>query len=140
MVDYACTSHSDFNFIKSFEVLTVSDVISSYNLQSMITDTCRPPDHSVLIVEICCSQGQLMYDNEQVPGSNGVNRTVDGNRVSSNDKLNTKRYKCDDIPSDFMSSQEWNNDVNDFVDNLILAQNNQNWVDGVYSKFCALVY
>ena len=48
VVDYFLTSHMSIKFCKQFSVHKVDDLIAKFNLQGLISNRCKPPDHSVL--------------------------------------------------------------------------------------------
>ena len=52
VVDYIITGHESLRFCKDFKVLQVSDLIKQYNCASLISSSCKPPDHAVLYCKI----------------------------------------------------------------------------------------
>ena len=54
VVDYMLTFHDCLDKCKLFNVITMSDIIEELNIQSIISERCKPPDHSILTVAVDC--------------------------------------------------------------------------------------
>ena len=52
MVDYFVVPHECLQYCREFSVKSVSDIVSEYKLQEIVSDNCKLPDHSILSAKI----------------------------------------------------------------------------------------
>jgi len=52
VVDYFFVPHDVFKHCSNFQVHAISDVITNCNLEALLTDKCKKPDHSLISVNI----------------------------------------------------------------------------------------
>ena len=126
VVDYILTPHDCFKNCLNFDVLLMNDLLSEYDLFSQISAQSKPPDHSVLCVDIVFDKSTATKTQE-----NMVN--------CKNKKWNTKKYDFENIPNAFMQSQNWMNQINGLLEMLQKTENQQCQLDLVYSEFCQCI-
>ena len=80
VVDYMLTFHDCLNKCKLFKVNTMSNIIDNFNLYRLISEQCKPPDHSILTVSVDCMHGFL---------SENIQSTL--RETDTNDQLNKER-------------------------------------------------
>ena len=122
VVDYFVTPHDCFEKCSNFEVLLINDLLSKFELFSNIGAQSKPPDHSVLCVEVVVD--------------NNILQETQGNVINcQNTCSNSKRYNFDNIPNAFMH-KTWLNQINAVIEKLQNTQNQQCQLDSVYLEFC----
>ncbi|CAG2243384.1 LRP2 [Mytilus edulis] len=87
VVDYICVPQDSFNDFRNFKVLTTQDIVDNNNLQGLIGDKSKLPDHSVITCEFKITHCNLVNNTE-----------------TSNQSNTRSRHRLDRIPLDFMSS------------------------------------
>ena len=128
VVDYIVTTHDNLTNCTLCEVELVSDLIQKYKCISLLSDTCKAPDHSMLTLKMTYSAGTMVETvNSNVFESGGLQHNVN---VPSNDKL----YKLKNIPVTFMNSPDWRLRQRMLIDNAINCHASQYAVDELYDK------
>ena len=161
VVDYICVMQCQFDMYLDFKVCTVTDMLSQMLLEQMISDQCRPPDHSIIEVKVRVSPGDALCPTvslgstiEQNNNSSARSRVRPDNfRISENNmsaRLNSrmnvninkpsKIYNVPDIPEQFMTNPAWRDEINIIIDKLQSRCDTQNEVDILYNTMCATVY
>ena len=134
VVDYMLTFHDCLDNCRSFKVSTMSDVIEKHQLQNLISEQCKPPDHSVLNVSVYCEHN---FFRENVGSSQkGCTQTSDTDTTRT---FNQKRYRFNEVPATFMSSENWKTAVNNLIDMFINLRKNQDEIDNIYHNFCEVL-
>jgi hypothetical protein len=76
-VDYILTSHDSLKNCTFFDILNVYDELCKNNLQSLISDNCRVPDHSMLYMRFYISsyivEGNDCDNGVHIPNKNMYN-------------------------------------------------------------------
>ena len=52
MVDYMFVPHDNLQCFKHFKVLLVNDIIENENLNNLLSERSKPPDHSILQCQV----------------------------------------------------------------------------------------
>lgn len=124
VVDYFLTLHSNLKHCQSFQVFTISELIDDFGLQYLISSKSKPPDHSLLCLEITFSMSNLIESDE--PESVPVNS-------------NSPRYNFTRNTDQAFLSAEWVHNINTFINERQRQLVNQEKVDEMYYIFCALL-
>ena len=95
IVDYFFTPHECLQQIECFQVDTCSDIISQLGIESLISDVCKAPGHSLLTINIQASPYVQM--TSRMLGAN--------NYPASGDACGRPRYKVKNLPANFMNSE-----------------------------------
>ncbi|VDI48001.1 Hypothetical predicted protein, partial [Mytilus galloprovincialis] len=122
VVDYICVPHDSFNDFRNFKVLTTQDIVDNNNLQGLIGDKSKLPDHSVITCEF------------KVTHCNLVNNTE-----SSNQSNTPSRHRLDRIPLDFMSSDLMRQTLLNLIGQIEHSRETQENVDKIYDNLCNLI-
>jgi hypothetical protein len=135
VVDYIFVPHECFQKCTNFEVLTMSDLLQKFNLVDMVTTNCKPSDHSILSVKL-----SVTYDSNE-RSSDNVNNVNNVNHVNSDDRNCSKhrKYFFDELPHEFMSSQDFLFRLNEITVKKLAECVTQNDYDIVYEEFCDLL-
>ena len=140
--DYMIVNHEALKYCKKFEVLTRNDYLQNFDLLGLVTESCKPPDHSVLIAEfntlLCAQQmsGEEVMNNSQYERS-----TVNESAYDAQEQTTTcKKYRLNTIPSEFMSNDVWNQCLVDLIEMFENSANNQKAVDDCYAALCDCIF
>ena len=123
VVDFISVPHDCFSFCENFEVISPTSIINNYNMQSLLGERSRVPDHNFL-----CFTYKYMTDfrdNEEASV-----------KVTSNSPFNTKVFKLKRIPENFLTSELARNAFLDIICNIERCRENQNHIDRLYEEFC----
>ena len=109
----------------------VPDLMASYELYSLIGDRCKPPDHSLIKIKVCLSEGvtpatMLSSEDHQ-----------DYNSASKQETRKNKRYYFDQISDDFLCSDRWIHTLDTLMNKLESTQLAQSEVDALYDDLCS---
>ncbi len=130
IVDYFFTPHECLRQIECFYVDTCSDIISQLGIESLLSDSCKAPDHSLVTVAIQAS-----------PFVQIRSRMLGANNYYQVDAENTApRYKVRNLPIDFMNSEQVRNVLLQLIDEINITRENQSCVDEMYSKVVNVIH
>ena len=101
------------------------------HLEKLISHKCKPPDHSVLTVNVCYSYSDNLDTNYNDTPSNKPAITGQAQRF--------KMYCFDNRPNEFLSSQIWKDAVLKIIDQRNDLLSNQDEVDEEYKSFCNIL-
>ncbi|CAC5387862.1 unnamed protein product [Mytilus coruscus] len=88
VVDFFCVPHDSVSNYDNFKVLQIQTIVDIHNLQPLIDERSKLPDHSVITYELKLTFTDLTDEAQPI------------------DPLyNRPRYRLDRIPGDFMSSE-----------------------------------
>ncbi len=118
MVDYCFVSHDDLSCFTEFNVIRTSELV-----QTMEITPTSLPDHSVLSWKINIS--------EQVD--------VPVQPELHNDKQSSFKFDVSNIPVDFLTGDDINQQVHNYVFELERGLRTQNDIDNCYSKLCDVI-
>lgn len=94
VVDYILTAHENFKMCISCKAELTHDLMECYGCYSMLSHSCKAPDHSMLTVSI------LNEDNAEILRNECQDREIPENNT-------LKKYKFGNCPNNFMNSDEW---------------------------------
>ena len=118
VVDYIAVPHENMVNCSYFNVDTMSEILSKYNLESMLSTTCKAPDHSLL---------SLKYSIYQDTSDD----TSDGDEHRSEESL-FKKYNYGTMSSEFMNSPSWVAILDDLISRIECSSKSQAKVDELY--------
>ncbi len=88
VVDYFFVPHDCLAKCKNFKVTAIDDVMNMFNLQSMLNDKCKKPDHSIIEVEVLIdiqpnNVSETEHDLYNGDGSNEASPIFNRNKIPS---------------------------------------------------------
>ena len=91
VVDYICVPHDVFQSCKSFNVISSNSLVEKHNLQNLLGNRSKVPDHSFICTE---------FDT-------GICSFINASDTGSSDKQYSTcpKFKLNRIPDDFMDSE-----------------------------------
>ena len=123
VVDYILVPHDCFNSCENFEVISPTSIINQHNLQYLLGERSKIPDHNF-----------LRFDFKYFTFFEDTNDRRESN--VSRIPFNTKVYKLKRIPANFLSSELTRRAFLDIIRNIELCRENQENVDKLYDDFC----
>ena len=126
VVDYIAVPHENMVNCSYFNVDTMSEILSKYNLESMLSTTCKAPDHSLL---------SLKYSIYQDTSDD----TSDGDEHRSEESL-FKKYNYGTMSSEFMNSPSWVAILDDLISRIECSSKSQAKVDELYDGVLSDVF
>ncbi len=130
VVDYFICDHHNLDSFTSVEVKTVSSLINTHDLSTMLSDTCKTPDHSLLILTLPYSF-HVAFENRDVASVYDV---------QSRSGIHKKVYDYSSIPNTTFTSGDWLAANQDIIDTLLASRLNQDKVDGIYATLCKSIF
>ena len=126
VVDYIIVPHENLIDCIYFNVDNVSDLISKYNLESMLSNRCKAPDHSVLTLKY------LIFKNDRCD-------------ISDSDQLNSeksifKKYNYGTMSNEFMNSPSWVSILEGLISRIENSTQNQEKIDELYDCMLSDVF
>ena len=132
VVDYIAISQENFTNCESFQVLPCSEIVNQCNLQLMLGDKCKLPDHSIL----CCTINVCVPPNEfQLDTIRNLKESA-----NSHDVNHTKRFRIKSLPPNFMGSDSIKYMTGRIIDEILHAKGSQEEVDQIYENLCSMIY
>ncbi len=128
VVDYFITPYDCIKYCKKLSVRTVSDLIDHLSIQDQISSRCKPPDHSVVTLELTYSLSTADRLTQH-----------QGHEQNENTSHKRKMYCFDKKPDMFMKSESWRLAILDIVNSQLNHIKSQQEVDHFYSHFCTLL-
>ena len=128
MVDYIAISQENFTNCESFQVFPCSEIVNQCNLQSMLRDKCKLPDHSILCctINVCVPSNEFQLDTIRNPKES----------TKSHDVNHTKQFRSKSLPPNFMVSDSIKYMKGRIIDEILHAKGNQEEVDQIYENLC----
>ena len=133
VVDYILVPHMSLETCTECHVYTSNELVEMFNMQSIVSDRCKPPDHSLVSLIVKFHAGfesfDLLNDKDTVQDS-----------PHSNNFMRKKLYKFDSIPEHFLSSQIWLQAINELISQIEVANASQEELDSVYHEFSKILF
>ena len=104
VIDYIITDHHSLPYCKKFNIEQCSDIIQEFNLSSLLSDSCKIPDHAILSVKISLTHYDLFEYNTDFINTN-INKNRCKNRI----------YIFDNEPLLFLEHNETYKNLEDFT-------------------------
>ena len=113
----------------------MSDLLFKRNLCSFISHRCKPPDHSLLSVNIKCS-----YIDKGDCGNvdKMLNDTIPSKPIHN--RTQNRRYNFNNMPESCMNSSVWRQSILAQIESLESCIKNQDSIDVLYKKFSEVVF
>ena len=109
VVDYFITRQDDLSGINHFEVVTMSSLVESLSVHGMDATPSRISDHSLLFIDVYVrdnSTDSSPYSHQSVSEHGRHTAPVQGARSGDRGPSPPPRFKVNNVPTDFMSSEE----------------------------------
>ena len=119
--------HDNLTSIKDFKVLPITDIIETNGLKSIISERCKPPDHSILY----CVINYFTSSEEEI--QTNINEHINYQEKVANPK---RRFFFNDTPDDFMKSDLWKQSIANIIKRIELRLSNQENIDKNYELLC----
>ena len=113
VVDYLLTMQDGLDKCTECKTELTSELIKRFDCVNLLSQTCKPPDHSMLTVNFVC--------NIDILSSHDV--------AKSGTVRNEKRYKFDNVTNDFMSSENWKQSIADTITRIENCTTDQSNID-----------
>lgn len=126
VVDYIAVNHEALCKFSYFDVLTMSDCIEKFDLFSLLSQTCKAPDHSVLVAKMSHMLTNTTNINTAEPHSCTCQHMNECKR---------NKYRKRNIPEQFMSSLDWKTNISHLIEHYETQINNQQDLDTSYKLF-----
>lgn len=118
VVDYIMVPQNDIAKCLDMNVYTPGELIEKCNLYSLISVKCKPPDHSILMLEFIAQS------------------CVTEKSCKSCIYTQDRKLICRKLPDD----EIWRSAVCKIIENIRAMDNNQNVIDRTYDEFCTTVH
>ena len=126
VVDYIVVPQICIDNCETCKVLMVSDLINEYDLESLLSQRCKPPDHSIILVDFVVS----FFPESKYFECTGVeNHTV----------FKQKKYNLKTFPDNFQNNEKWCKCLLDIIDQVQNCKSNQQDIDKAYDMFVGCV-
>ncbi len=106
VVDYFVTPHDCIAQVSKCTVDLCSSIITELGIESIISDKCKAPDHSLITVTV------------QVSPYKHVESRMLGAKNYSKESKHGPKYKVRNLPSDFMKSEQFCTVISDLIDEI----------------------
>ena len=125
VVDYIFVPHENLRNCSYFSVDIMSDIISKYSLEPMISTRCKAPDHSILTLKY------VLYDPcHEIPIED---ESMRGESVS-------KKYDYGTMSNEFMNSPSWVAILDNLISRIEFTSKTQNKVDELYESMLSDIF
>lgn len=122
IVDYLCVPHETLKKCSRFKVITVQELTAEHDLQGLLGERSRLPDHSALVTEFHCTD---YYHT--------VNDSV---RINTSQKV---RFKLKCIPVNFMENERAAVAITAIITQIESARETQNDIDAINKNLCDVI-
>lgn len=129
VVDYFVVPIENVSMCSSFNVLPVTEIMHHNNLETFISEWCRPPDHSVFKV------GSPLDDDD---ADDIINDTREQN-LQAHDNL-SERYKYGTMSPEFLKSSAWIAILDSLINRLENIEKCQSDIDEFYNELLFKVF
>ena len=126
VVDYIVVPQICIDNCEMCKVLMVNDLIKEYGLESLLSQRCKPPDHSIILLDFVVS---IIPENKYSEFT-----SVETETLSKQKKYNLKTF-----PADFQDNEKWCKCLLDIIDHVQNCQNNQQDIAKTYDKFVGCI-
>ena len=126
VVDYIVVSHENLINCIHFNVDNVSDLISKHNLESMLSNRCKAPDHSVFTLRYSIF-------------TNNSNDLTDCDEIRS-EKSIFKKYNYGTMTNEFMNSPSWLSILDGLISRIENSTKSQTKIDELYACMLSDVF
>ena len=126
VVDYICVPHDVFPSCKSFTVIPSNSLVEKHNLQNLLGNRSKVPDHSFICTEFDTGVASVISDRET---------------GTSDEQYSTcPKFKLNRIPDDFMESELSRLAILDIIQKIESARETQSNIDFIYEELCTTIW
>ena len=125
VVDWFAVPHDIIGNCTSCDVLSVSSLIETYGLASLVSERCKPPDHSIVTLT-------FKMINSVTDGAPDINE----HSSTSTDR----RYNYGTMTSEFMNSSNWTNILDTLILRLEHIDKSQDCIDRYYQDMLSKIF
>ena len=136
-MDYILTQQHFLSNCNDFAVHTVTDLIKQFKLQHYVSSSSKPPDHSVLWINLSLPGYSQRVDEpvrrDQLPDHLSENNT---------DNINSRHFTKFMYNGDkhkFMNNNSWLSKTQEILDHIKILET-QCDVDKMYDNFCTHIF
>ena len=133
VVDYVLVPQYVLTRCKYFKVESMSDILNKFNLQKLLSMTCKQPDHSLL--SFCF-----------LPSVNCNTQSIEANELqckqpSIEEQSNycPRKFYFTRMKEKFMSNPEWADKIDMAITNLESKVTSQNHLNSLYDSLCSII-
>ena len=126
-VDFMTVSIENIDQCTDCNVILTSDIISSKGLESLISENCKPPDHSPVTLSFYLVILAPLENSMNAQNSNSNNNT-------------SRRYMFDTMSEDFLNSTTWQHVLDSFIQRLEFMSPSQKNVDTFYDDMLKEIF
>ena len=127
VVDYFAVSQDDFKNCISCNVSPVNEIISNNHLESMLSERCRAPDHSLISLSYrITSMDYPIYEENQ-------------DQNQQNENIN-KRYNYGTMSENFMNSPSRLSILDTLISRLQSNEKSQTSIDSFYDEMLKEIF
>ena len=130
VVDYFAVPTENISCCSSFNVIPVTELMQKNKLETLLSERCRPPDHSVL---------SLKYKVWSLQADESVNSDVSDEGLRSDDNL-CKRYNYGTMSPEFLKSNTWVTLLDSLINKLENIEKCQSQIDSFYNEMLFNVF
>ena len=139
VVDYILSPQLSLKSCKLCKVQPVKELIGEFQLQHLIGERCRPPDHSVLSLIFVISSVPEVKQQYDV-SLNKMYEANDEQMQTDSNCILQRRYKLNNFPVDFQNNEIWFNALVEIISFLQTCNDTQQEIDIIYEKLCTTFY
>ena len=104
----------------------MGDITEKYQLCNSFSEFCKAPDHSFLCAKFNMSFIGLLTNNKIYKSQNNIQEH----------KYHGKQHMLNNVPSEFMNSDIWQNNIHNLAENTEKISNTQQELDKMYKNMC----
>ena len=130
VVDYFIVPIENISSCSSFKVMPVTDMMQHYNFETLLSERCRAPDHSVLV---------LKYKIDRSLADDNINNDVTTNDLHTDENI-SKRYNYGTMSPEFLKSNSWINILDSLIIRLENIEKCQLEIDTFYSEMLLHIF
>ena len=124
VVDFVVIPIENIEECINCDVHLVSEMIEDNNFESFISEKCKPPDHSPIILSF---KPKIIHDLNAEDTSHPIN-------------MSSKRYKYDTMSNEFLHNDTWKFVLNSLISGLNHMDTNQNSIDEFYDNMIVQIF
>ena len=134
-VDYILSPQLSLKSCKLCKVQPVKELIEEFQLQHLIGERCRPPDHSVLSLIFVISSVPEVKQQYDV-SLNKMYEANDEQMQTDSNCIFQRRNKLNSFPVDFQNNEIWSNALVEIISFLQTCKDTQQEIYIIYEKLC----
>ena len=133
VVDYFLTNHRNVQNIENFEVITISDVVDLLGVHGMAAVPAKISDHSMLVIDIFTRDADVLRSVTEDSGDRRPSERLTDVRFEGDMPSPPPRFRINEIPSDFLSSDESRQQLLNIISDIEEARITQQEINKIYN-------